>query len=47
MVALIEEIGGNHPVDSALLLSIGAGKMAIIPGATGQVESLKENLEYL
>ena len=42
MVALIEEVSGDHAVDSTLLLSAGTGKVSIIPGVTGQVESLNK-----
>ena len=43
MVALIEEVSGDHAVDSTLLLSAGTGKVSIIPGVTGQVESLNKS----
>ena len=42
MVAFIEEVSGDHAVDSTLLLSAGTGKVSIISGVTGQVESLKK-----
>ena len=43
MVAFIEEVSGDHAVDSTLLLSAGTGKVSIISGVTGQVESLNKS----
>ena len=43
MVAFIEEVSGDHAVDGTLLLSAGTGKVSIISGVTGQVESLNKS----